>query len=244
MVELYYDFHLHSCLSPCGDEDMTPRNIAGMAALAGYGLIAAADHNSMRNCRAVMEAGAQAGLLVVPAMELCTREEVHVLCFLPDLESADAFDRYVYEKLPDIPNRVDIFGGQVCMDENDQVLGQVEKLLISAADIGVYEVYGLVKSYGGTAVPAHLDRQAFSLISNLGFYDPAMQFPAVELTADCDSAVFLQAHQIVLPYIVDSDAHTLDQMPDPKRKIRLNDPSVRGVIEAIELSREEAGILL
>ena len=244
MIELYYDFHVHSCLSPCGSEEMTPQNIAGMMALAGYEVIAVADHNSTRNCKAVIEAAKQTGLLAVPAMELCTREEVHVLCLLPDLEAAEAFDRYVYAALPDIQNRSDIFGKQLTMNERDEITGEEERLLISAADIGIYEVYDLVKSYGGTAIPAHVDRQSFSLLSNLGFFDPSMPFPAMELTANCDSQAFRQRHMISLPHLVNSDAHALEQIPDSKRKIRLNRCSAKGVIEAIEASREEPGILL
>jgi len=244
MFELYYDFHVHSCLSPCGEEDMTPQNIAQMMALAGYEVIAVADHNSTRNCKGVVEASAQVGILAIPAMELCTREEVHVLCLLPDLMASGLFTDYVYTKLPDTKNRADIFGSQLCMDAEDQLLGGEGKLLISATDIGIYEVYNLVKSFGGTAVPAHVDRQSFSILSNLGFYDPAMQFPVIELTADCDSQAFRQTHGISLPHITNSDAHSLDRIPDPKRKIRLQDRSARGVIEAIEASREKAGILL
>ena len=236
MPELYYDFHIHSCLSPCGDDEMTPKNIVGMAALAGCNVIAVADHNSTKNCKAVMEAAKQAGLLAVPAMELTTKEEVHVLCFLPDLAAAEDFGRYVYGKLPNIKNRADIFGRQLYMDAQDQIIGEEDKLLLSAADIGIYEVYDLVKSYGGTAIPAHIDRGSFSLISNLGFYDSAMQFPAVELTANCDIRAFKQAHNISLPHFVNSDAHTLEQIPDAVNKILAGSFCAQGVIRAIENS--------
>ena len=234
MFELYYDFHIHSCLSPCGSDDMTPENIVNMAVLAGYDVIAVADHNSMGNSKGVMEAAKQAGILAVPAMELSTSEEVHILCFLPDLTAACEFDKYVYTKLPDIRNRADIFGKQIYMDGQGCVLGEEEKLLISGTGIGIYEIYALVKSYGGTAIPAHADRNSFSLISNLGFYDQAMGFPAIELTANCDSRIFEQKHATGLPHIVNSDAHSLDQIPDPKRKIRLNHISAKEVIRAIE----------
>ena len=30
-MKFYYDLHLHSCLSPCGSEDMTPANMAAIA---------------------------------------------------------------------------------------------------------------------------------------------------------------------------------------------------------------------
>ena len=222
---------------------MTPQNIAKMMALAGYEVIALADHNSVRNCEGIAFAAELHGILAVPAMELCTREEVHVLCLLPDIDAASMFEQYIYAKLPNIKNRADIFGKQTYMDGQDKILGEEERLLISAADIGIYDVYDLVKSYGGTALPAHIDRQSFSLISNLGFYDSLMQFPVIELTADCDSAVFRKTHNIEVPHIVNSDAHNLEQIPDPMRKIRLEDFSAKGVIHALEESKNNPAIL-
>ena len=234
MLELYYDFHIHSCLSPCGDNDMTPNNIVGMAALAGYNIIAVADHNSTRNCKAVTEAAKQTDLLVIPAMELTTAEEVHVLCLLPTLEAAEEFDRYVYEKLPNIQNQTTIFGNQLYMDANDTIIGEESKLLISATSIGIYEVNDLIKLYGGVAIPAHVNRNSFSLISNLGFYDADMNFPAIELTASCNSEEFKQTHNIPLPHIINSDAHSLEQIPDPKSKIKIEQLSAQDVIRAIK----------
>jgi len=243
MLELYYDFHIHSCLSPCGADDMTPQNIVGMAALAGYNVIAVADHNSTRNCKAVAEAAKESGILTIPAMELTTKEEVHVLCLFPDLDTAEDFDKYVYGKLPNIQNRANVFGHQLCMDAEGRITGEEDKLLISATDIGIYEVYNLMKSYGGTAIPAHIDRPSFSLISNLGLYDTAMGFPAIELTANCDSQAFKQTHNIWLPHIVNSDAHALEQLPDPSNKIRVSCFCALEVIRAIERSRDEKEIL-
>ena len=234
MIELYYDFHIHSCLSPCGSDDMTPRNIAGMAALAGYNVIAVADHNSARNSKATAEAAEQLGLLVIPAMELITKEEVHVLCLLPDFNAAEQFDRYVYDRLPNIQNKANVFGRQLYMDADDRIVGEEGKLLISAADIGIYDICSLIKLYGGVAIPAHIDRPSFSLISNLGFYDADMRFPAVELTANCDSSAFKQAHNILLPHFVNSDAHALDQIPDAKNTIRVSRLCVKEIIKAIE----------
>jgi hypothetical protein len=243
MLELYYDFHIHSCLSPCGADDMTPQNIVGMAVLAGYNVIAITDHNSTRNCKAVAEVAKEAGILAIPAMELTTKEEVHVLCFFPDLDAAEDFDKYVYGKLPNIQNRANVFGRQLCMDAEGHVTREEDKLLISATDIGIYEVYNLMKSYGGTAIPAHIDRPSFSLISNLGLYDTAMRFPAIELTANCDSRAFKKIHNIWLPHIVNSDAHALEQIPDSRNKIWVSHFCVQEVIRAIEQNREEKEIL-
>ena len=157
-MNVYYDLHIHSCLSPCGDKDMTPANIAGMAKLAGLSVVAVSDHNTTRNCRAFFECAKQYDLLAVPAMEINTKEEVHVLCLLPSLAAAEDFDFFVYERLPDIKNKPDFFGEQLIMDSKDNVIGMEDRLLTTAADISVYEIVDVLKSYGGLAVPAHIDR--------------------------------------------------------------------------------------
>ena len=109
-MNLAYDLHIHSCLSPCGDDDMTPANIAGMAALKGLEAIALTDHNTCRNCPAFLAAAAEYGILAVPGMEINTSEEVHAVCLFPSLESAPDFDAYVYAKLIKFPNNETIFG--------------------------------------------------------------------------------------------------------------------------------------
>ena len=92
MAALYYDLHIHSCLSPCGSEDMTPYNIAAMAALKGLDVIAVTDHNSCKNCPAVLAAAKEYGVLALPGMELTTSEEVHAVCLFETLDAAMAFD--------------------------------------------------------------------------------------------------------------------------------------------------------
>ena len=111
-MNLYYDLHIHSCLSPCGDQDMTPANIAGMAAIKGLDVIAVTDHNSCKNCPAVLAAAREYGVLAIPGMEICTQEEVHAVCLFSELEAAMDFDDYVYQRLLPVENRPDIFGKQ------------------------------------------------------------------------------------------------------------------------------------
>lgn len=113
MLPLSYDLHIHSCLSPCGDEDMTPANIVGMAALKELDVIAVTDHNSCKNCPAVMKLGEAYGVLTIPGMELTTEEEVHVVCLFEELSGALEFDAYVYEHLLPVKNREDILAGSL-----------------------------------------------------------------------------------------------------------------------------------
>ena len=181
MVRLSYDLHIHSCLSPCGDDDMLPSNIVGMAALKELDVIAVTDHNSCLNCPAVMKLAEAYGVTAIPGMELTTAEEVHVVCLFPTLEKALEFSEYVYSKLLPFPNDETVFGKQQIVDEDDNVVGKVENLLINATDIYFYELYDLLKEYDGLMIPAHVDKSANSLLSNLGFIPPDSRFKTAEI---------------------------------------------------------------
>ena len=161
-MKLNYDLHMHSCLSPCGSSDMTPANLAAMCALAGLNVVALTDHNTCGNCAAFCHAAAERGLLPLPGMELCTSEEVHVVCLFPTLKQANDFSAYVSARLSPGENDPAIFGEQLYMDEGDQILGQEPALLANATQIPLAEVPALSAEYGGFAWPAHIDRPSFS----------------------------------------------------------------------------------
>ena len=179
-MKLKYDFHLHSCLSPCGDNDMTPYNLVNMAKLMGYDIIALTDHNSCLNCPAAIKAGEQAGITVVPGMELCTAEEIHTVCLFPTLEKALEFSEYVKTTMPPIKNDESIFGNQFIMDHLDGILGSEEILLTTASGISIDDVVREVARFDGVVFPAHLDRASYSVLSVLGFMYPEMNFTTAE----------------------------------------------------------------
>lgn len=216
MRRISYDLHIHSCLSPCGDMDMTPHTIAGMAFLGGLDVIAVTDHNTGRNVPAVMKAAEEFGLLVVPGMELTTAEEVHVVCLFPLLSDLLAFDEYVYERLMKVKNKPAFFGEQIIMNEVDEPVGEEEYLLSNATTITFDESIPLVSSYGGLAIPAHIDKSTTSLLSNLGFIPPDSTFPCVEIKDLSKTEALKEAH----PYlkscriISNTDAHDLGSMRD------------------------------
>lgn len=238
MPELAYDLHIHSCLSPCGDDDMTPANIVGMAKVIGLNLIALTDHSSCKNCPAFAAAAAAYGMNVLFGMELTTAEEVHVLCYFPTLNDAMAFDAYVYGQLPDIPNTPALFGNQLIYDENDQICGREEKLLISATAISFDQVFDLVRSYHGIMVPAHINKPSTSLLGNLGFIPPDSRFTCVEVKDPAD----WPALQDTYPYLKkcrmlnSSDAHDLNTLQEPLFFIRPEDPSPAAVLKYLETS--------
>ena len=116
----YYDLHIHSCLSPCGDNDSTPNNIAGMATLCGLNIVALTDHNTCKNCPAFFAAAKKYGIIPIAGMELTTSEDIHVVCLFEELSDALLFDAFVENNRIKVKNRPDIFGEQIVLDENDE----------------------------------------------------------------------------------------------------------------------------
>lgn len=226
-----FDLHLHSCLSPYGGEAMTPKNISAMCAHAGYDIVALTDYNSCGNSAAFQKACEAEGLLAVPGMELCLREDAHVLCLFPDLEHALAFSDYVRGKLTDLNNDPDIFGPQVLMNENDQVLGQDTAFLVGSTDIGAYEIAALVAQYCGVAIPAHLDSDSYSLLSNLGLWDAEMGFRVAEVSLNCPNSFCARPGLSDLRFIRGCNAHTIDQIPNQYQTMELPERSAQAVID-------------
>lgn len=233
-LTLPFDFHLHSCLSPCGSEENTPANLAGMCALAGLKAVALTDHNSVGNCAAFLEAAARHGLLALPGMELTTAEEVHVICLFPDLHAALAFGNLVCRRLPPLRNDPRVFGPQVLMDSEDTVLGEEERLLAGATDIPIYEAAALAASYGGLAYPAHIDRPSFSLLSNLGLWDPGLGFSIAEITPRCPPELLRRPDLAGVRTLTASDAHDLAQIADPRQALELPIATAQTILNALK----------
>lgn len=235
MHKLAYDLHIHSCLSPCGDEDMTPANIVNMAKLLGLDVIAVTDHNSCKNCPAVYNYGQKNNLIVIPGMELCTMEEVHVLCFFSGLDNAMAFDAYVHDHLMKILNNDKVFGKQEIYNEEDEKIGEEPYLLINATDITFDNLDKLMEEYDGVYIPAHVDKSSTSLISNLGFVPPDADFKCAEVK----DAGKLKDLRLKHPYfdkcniIFDSDAHSLREINEAINFIEVRERNIKAVLEAL-----------
>ena len=235
MNTLFYDLHIHSCLSPCGDDEMTPANIVGMAKVKGLDVIAITDHNSCRNCSAALYHGEKYGITVIPGMELCTAEEVHVICLFPNLKMALDFDTYIYERLLPIKNQEHIFGKQHILDENDIQIGIVDNLLINATDISFDDSFELVKSFGGIAFPAHIDKASSSLLSNLGFIPPDSDFKTAEVKNGDDLETLQQNHPYLLNcnILFNSDAHYLEDISEPHHQIVVESNSIKEILKSL-----------
>ena len=231
-MRLAYDFHMHSCLSPCGSDDMTPYNLVNMAKICGLKIIALTDHNSTGNCRAAIQAGKDAGVAVIPGMELNTAEEIHVICLFPDIDAADAFGAKIKENLPPIKNKPDIFGLQLYMDARDKILGAEENLLVMASFITIDEAPGLVRSFGGFCYPAHVDRQSFSITASFGIFPPELGFTCAEITPAGDETSAKQKYPELekLRIIRSSDSHYLESMGEALDIIDLADCTAQSAV--------------
>lgn len=235
-MRLYYDLHIHSCLSPCGDNDMTPWNLVNMAKILGLDIIALTDHNSCGNCCSAMKVGESIGITVVPGMELCTAEEVHCVCLFDDITKAEAFGEHVKTTMPPVKNREEIFGEQLLMDEGDGILGKEETLLTTASGISIDSLPELVKEYGGVCFPAHIDRESYSVLSSLGDFPPELNVNAFELTPRADEKYYFENYESLngKRILRSSDAHYLENMREKEFYLELEENSACALIEHLK----------
>lgn len=238
MMKLAYDFHIHSCLSPCGGDEATPSNIAGLAALLELDAAALTDHNTCKNCPAFFATAKETGFIPIAGMELTTEEEIHVVCLFPTLEDAMAFDEYVYPRLLPIKNDTSIFGNQIIMDKNDNKIGTLEYCLINATSIGIYSLPAVVKKYNGIIIPAHIERAAFSLISLLGFVPDDCGFDCVEIRSKEAVENLSKIHPYInqCKVIHNSDAHQLENISLPVNFIEVQEKNAVGILKALSAS--------
>ena len=211
MKKYYYDFHIHSCLSPCGDNDMTPNNIVGVGLLVGLNVMALTDHNSCKNCPAFFAAAKKNGIVPVAGMELTTAEDIHVVCLFEHLADAMRFDAYIEEHRMHIPNNTAVYGEQLILDENDEPIGSEPYFLLPATEVSIDDAADVVAGFNGICYPAHVDREANGIIATLGVFPENEKFLCAEFyDADKQKEYFenyppLRQKRI----LVSSDAHNL-----------------------------------
>lgn len=235
MEKLFYDIHIHSCLSPCADDESVPSDIAALSKMLGLDVAAITDHNSCKNCPAFFAAADAVGLIPIAGMELSVAEEFHVLCLFSKLEAAMEFDKYVHSKLMKIENNEKIFGKQLIVDSTGEMIAQEQLCLINATEISFYSLPKLIKNYDGIIVPAHIDRSAFSLITTLGDVPSDSGFSCVEIRYPES----VQNLKIKYPYlekcriIHNSDAHNLESISLPLNFTEAEEKNAEAFLKAI-----------
>lgn len=210
MEKVKSDLHLHSVLSPCADLLITPGEIVKIAKEKNIKILALTDHNSAENAEVFEYYCSKNNILFIPAMEVETREEIHILCYFPDLETLDKWQQIVYESLPAEKNDEDFFGPQIKCNCNDEYIAKVEQMLAGAVDLGLEETVNKVLDLGGIVVPSHLDRKN-SIISQLGFIPPDLNLKTVEISKNISLKNALEKYPQLSNYqiIKNSDSHYL-----------------------------------
>jgi PHP family Zn ribbon phosphoesterase len=203
------DFHIHTLLSPCGDLSMSPANIISAASRKGLEIIGITDHNSTRQSELVKKLGKEKGIFVLQGAEVTTREEVHCLAFFEDPDSVKAFQEYIDMHLPDLQNDPVIFGDQVVVDENEDIIYIEEKLLVNATTVTIGELEKYVRENGGIFIPAHIDRMKNSIYSQLGFIPGDLKADALEVSRRSTPENFASIKPEIRRFsiVTNSDAH-------------------------------------
>jgi 3',5'-nucleoside bisphosphate phosphatase len=229
------DLHNHSVLSPCGDLDMSPSRIISEAKSRKIDILGITDHNSTLHCKLMLELAEEEGIFVLPGVEVNTREEIHCLAFFEHIHLVNQFQEFIDEHLPHIQNVSGMFGEQLIVDRNENILYELEYLLISALSKDIYEVSDKVKSLGGLFIPAHIDRPYNSIISQLGFLPDDLNCDALEVSARFPVSVFRKDHPEFdnRTLITNSDAHQPEAMGRASSIFEIAEPSFNEISMAL-----------
>ena len=206
------ELHIHTVLSPCAGIEMIPPLIVQEAISAGINLIAITDHNTSYNAKSVIEAAKGSGLFVMPGMELQTEEEVHSLCLFDTLDQLNELQKIVDNKLPDMKNNIEYLGEQFVVDHLGEFIRREERLLITSVNLSIDKAFEIVSNLGGLIIPAHVNREAYGIISHLGFLPPNLNFDALEVSRHLTIQECLERFPQIKGYnlIQSGDVHFLD----------------------------------
>lgn len=211
------DLHIHSLLSPCGSLEMTPREIVSRAVAMGLDMIAVADHNSTLHCELIVSLGMKAGITVLRAAEVTSAEDVHSLVILPDEAARVSFQRWIDDRCGNMPHDPKLFGDQVVIDEDENIIQEITHFLPAALKATLDEVEAAAHSHGGLFIPAHIDRPSMSITSQLGFIPDDLCIDAVEVVGRTADSLY--------PVVRNSDAHIPEHIGRRYTEYILDHPS-------------------
>ena len=205
------DLHIHSVLSPCGDLEMSPGNIVEEASGKGLDIIGITDHNTTRHAALVKKLAERKGIFVLTGAEITTKEEVHCLVFFENSDKLSHLQDFLDENLPDIHNVPEIFGHQVEVDENENIIYEEKKMLTNAISRSINELEIFVHNNDGLFIPAHIDRRKNSIYSQLGFLPENLKADALEVSRATSAEKFADMHPEIKKYPLtrSSDAHII-----------------------------------
>ena len=228
------DLHIHTALSPCAEDTMTPPAIVEAAVKAGMNMIAICDHNSSENIAAFLRAGSEKGLTVFPGIEVTSKEEIHLLALFDRQEDCMALQDLIYQNLPG-ENVEEVFGCQTMANERDETIGINRKMLIGATLLPLEQIVLRVGSLRGIIIASHIDRQAFSLLGQLGFIPEGISLDGLEISPRIskeEAQKRFHSYQR-FSFVRFSDAHRLQDIGKSITYFLLNETSLEEVRMAL-----------
>jgi PHP family Zn ribbon phosphoesterase len=243
------DLHIHTCLSPCAELNMGPKAIVEKALQHGLDVIGISDHNSSENVPAVMKAAQDRNLTVLPGMEVTSKEEVHILAVFDSIDRALQLQEIVYAHLHG-ENDTEAFGLQVVVNEDHDVLRFNKRLLAGATELSVEQVVDSISALEGLAIAAHIDRETFGILGQLGFVPEELHLDALELSANTSPEQARRRFPECAGYafVRSSDAHSATEIGKVWTSLLLCEPNTREIKKALRgedgrrVVSEDAGV--
>ncbi len=229
------DLHLHTCLSPCADLTMSPKRIVQTALRKELDIIAVCDHNSAENVSATMAAARETHLTVIPGMEITSAEEAHIIALFPTYDAAHAMQDLIYQHLTPGENDAAVFGEQIVANELDEVEGYNKRLLIAATALPVGAIVGEIHRLNGAAIASHIDREAYSIIGQLGFIPEDLELDALEISPLLSMREACTKFPQITEYtlISSSDAHYLNDIGKATTQLMIEGPTLEEIQKAL-----------
>jgi 3',5'-nucleoside bisphosphate phosphatase len=229
-MKVYYDLHIHTGLSPCADNEMTPHNIVNMALLKGLDFIAITDHNRALNVKSVLDVAKDTSLLVIPGIEVETKEGIHVLCYFEGLEELLLFEKIINAEMPCVKSKPHLMGEQLIFDKEDEVIGTEKKMLTLSCGLSLDQVIAWCHHHRGLIGLAHINRESNSILTILGFIPPQLKVDMIEWNPRI--LIKKQAHY-PFPMIYNSDAHQLGDILECVSSLEVKEKSIKALFESL-----------
>lgn len=230
------DLHIHTVLSPCGSLEMSPGNIVSLANQRGLNIVGITDHNSTKQCELIWKLAKKTNLTVIPGCEMTSREEVHCLGLFEDFDALRDFQDYLDRHLSIIPHNASLFGYQVVVDQDENILEELDYYLGAALDVSVEEIEQKVHELSGIFIPAHVDRPRNSLYSQLGFLPPELKVDALQISKLAEETAIREKYRIgsYLTLVKFSDAHFPDDLGKTYTIFEMESPSFAEIKKALK----------
>jgi hypothetical protein len=230
------DLHIHTVLSPCGGLEMSPVNIVSLANKRELEIIGITDHNSTRHCHEVWRLARNTNLTVLPGCEMTSREEVHCLGLFEDFDALNSFQQFIDQNLILIPHNPKIFGYQVIVDANENILEELDYYLGASLNVSIEEIEQKVHELDGIFIPAHVDRPRNSLFSQLAFLPPQLQVDALQISKLADEKSIREKYRInpKISIVRFSDAHFPDDLGKTYTTFNLEEPTFAEIRKALK----------